>query len=156
MLTKLAELAGKKEQVNIAFTKGKNFYLLGIAPKGAGNDKLAPLVIKGTIDEINKQLDEKLPAYIEACCKKPEPAKKPAKKKTVADKKPDKSNVDLDNQKQVCRVCGCTDSSPCPDGCSWIEKDLCSACAKNVPLKESDVKAPGKKEESQDQFVFDF
>ena len=70
MLKKLAELAEKKEQVNVAFTKGKtDMYLLGIAPKNAGKDKLAPLVIKGTIDEINKQLDEKLPAYIETASK---------------------------------------------------------------------------------------
>ena len=31
-----------------------------------------------------------------------------------------------------CRVCGCTDYSPCiePDGfpCCWVEQDLCSAC----------------------------
>ena len=34
----------------------------------------------------------------------------------------------------VCRVCGCTDSTPCVDPatgetCSWVEPDLCSACA---------------------------
>ena len=32
-----------------------------------------------------------------------------------------------------CRVCGCTDPSPCiePDGfpCCWVERDLCSSCA---------------------------
>ena len=32
-----------------------------------------------------------------------------------------------------CRVCSCTDYSPCiePDGfpCCWVERDLCSACA---------------------------
>ena len=32
-----------------------------------------------------------------------------------------------------CRVCGCTNSSPCmeADGfpCCWVERDLCSACA---------------------------
>jgi len=30
-----------------------------------------------------------------------------------------------------CRVCGCTDYDPCitDEGpCSWVEKDLCSAC----------------------------
>ena len=31
-----------------------------------------------------------------------------------------------------CRVCGCTDYSPCieADGfpCCWVERDLCSAC----------------------------
>ena len=29
----------------------------------------------------------------------------------------------------ACRVCGCTEYSACPDGCSWVADDLCSACA---------------------------
>lgn len=28
-----------------------------------------------------------------------------------------------------CRVCGCTDDKSCEEGCHWVEKDLCSACA---------------------------
>jgi hypothetical protein len=28
-----------------------------------------------------------------------------------------------------CRVCGCTDDDACPDGCEWVERNLCSACA---------------------------
>lgn len=28
-----------------------------------------------------------------------------------------------------CRECGCTDRWGCPGGCSWVEGDLCSACA---------------------------
>lgn len=33
---------------------------------------------------------------------------------------------------QVCRVCGCTENNACPpDGCSWVEEDLCSACVKD-------------------------
>lgn len=27
-----------------------------------------------------------------------------------------------------CRVCGCTENNQCPDGCCWIESDLCSRC----------------------------
>ena len=27
-----------------------------------------------------------------------------------------------------CRICGCTDLSACPDGCHWVENDLCSNC----------------------------
>lgn len=27
-----------------------------------------------------------------------------------------------------CRRCGCTDALGCPDGCAWVEPDLCSAC----------------------------
>jgi len=29
----------------------------------------------------------------------------------------------------VCRQCGCTDWSPCDEGCWWVAEDLCSACA---------------------------
>lgn len=29
----------------------------------------------------------------------------------------------------VCRVCGCTDLYGCPEGCWWVEPDLCSSCA---------------------------
>lgn len=28
-----------------------------------------------------------------------------------------------------CRACGCTQNRACPEGCSWTEPDLCSACA---------------------------
>jgi len=28
----------------------------------------------------------------------------------------------------VCRVCGCSEFNACPGGCSWVDKDLCSAC----------------------------
>jgi len=28
-----------------------------------------------------------------------------------------------------CRVCGCTEDNACEGGCSWVEEDLCSACA---------------------------
>lgn len=27
-----------------------------------------------------------------------------------------------------CRVCGCTDEFGCPEGCWWVEDDLCSRC----------------------------
>lgn len=29
----------------------------------------------------------------------------------------------------TCRKCGCTEAAACKGGCSWVEKDLCSACA---------------------------
>ncbi len=31
-------------------------------------------------------------------------------------------------EEAVCRVCGCTDNHACPDGCYWVEPDLCSQC----------------------------
>lgn len=37
----------------------------------------------------------------------------------------------------VCRVCGCTQNNACPpDGCHWVEKDLCSACAERQKARE--------------------
>lgn len=30
-----------------------------------------------------------------------------------------------------CRVCGCNDFHACPQGCFWVEQDLCSACQEN-------------------------
>ena|SRR5690348_7929355 len=47
----------------------------------------------------------------------------------------DGSRVRTDNfelnadQGRRCRRCGCTDLNACPGGCSWVESDLCSACA---------------------------
>lgn len=36
----------------------------------------------------------------------------------------------------ACRVCGCTEFNACVgafgEGCHWVEKDLCSACAPRV------------------------
>lgn len=29
---------------------------------------------------------------------------------------------------RTCRVCGCTDAWGCPEGCYWVEDDLCSSC----------------------------
>jgi hypothetical protein len=29
----------------------------------------------------------------------------------------------------VCRRCGCTEHDACVHGCSWVEDNLCSACA---------------------------
>lgn len=34
-------------------------------------------------------------------------------------------------QVRTCRVCGCTDERACPEGCWWVEEDLCSECAES-------------------------
>jgi hypothetical protein len=31
---------------------------------------------------------------------------------------------------RACRCCGCTDAQACPGGCSWVDPDLCSQCAR--------------------------
>jgi hypothetical protein len=39
-----------------------------------------------------------------------------------------------------CRVCGCTNSTPCIDGlgqaCAWVGPDLCSFCCEGTPDDE--------------------
>lgn len=32
----------------------------------------------------------------------------------------------------ACRVCGCTDQTPCPGGCSWAAPGLCDRCAERL------------------------
>ena len=38
-----------------------------------------------------------------------------------------------------CRICGCTEDTPCPGGCCWVEDpemgDLCSACVGRAKKK---------------------
>lgn len=43
------------------------------------------------------------------------------------------------DEEQTCRVCGCTEYTPCPGGCSWVEEDLCS----NPDCVRQGNKAPG-------------
>jgi hypothetical protein len=55
-------------------------------------------------------------------------------KLTEAPEKKDAPDVELppvEEPEQRCRVCGCTEMTPCHTDsgpCSWVEKDLCSAC----------------------------
>lgn len=35
-------------------------------------------------------------------------------------------------EKQSCRVCGCTWNNACPGGYYWVEADLCSKCAEKI------------------------
>ncbi|RVU14934.1 hypothetical protein [Methylobacterium oryzihabitans] len=30
---------------------------------------------------------------------------------------------------RICRGCGCSQADACAEGCTWVEPDLCSACA---------------------------
>lgn len=46
---------------------------------------------------------------------------------------PDKAEADRQariaaGEEEVCRVCGCSDTKACPDGCMWAEPGLCSSC----------------------------
>jgi hypothetical protein len=33
-----------------------------------------------------------------------------------------------DHPAGVCRICGCIDEEACPEGCYWVEPNLCSSC----------------------------
>ena len=54
----------------------------------------------------------------------------------------------------VCRVCGCTEDSPCPGGCAWADKErtICTTCqdkaAGRRPQKERD--SHGETKEGED------
>jgi hypothetical protein len=45
-----------------------------------------------------------------------------------------------DDDVAACRICGCTENSPCPGGCWWVPDpemlgDLCSACLPQIENK---------------------
>ena len=47
----------------------------------------------------------------------------------------------------ICRECGCTDHDACwtpprGDGCSWVEPELCSACAAGAQVRPRTAPAP--------------
>jgi ParB/RepB/Spo0J family partition protein len=41
---------------------------------------------------------------------------------------------------RACRKCGCTEETACQGGCSWVEEDLCSACAPKPTTKKKAAK----------------
>jgi len=43
---------------------------------------------------------------------------------------------------QTCRECGCVEDCACPEGCGWVEDDLCSACADGLPDFTVEVSHP--------------
>lgn len=47
------------------------------------------------------------------------------------------SSVIMAPKVRACRVCGCTEKFGCPDGCFWMEEDLCSACTDLVSIEIS-------------------
>lgn len=43
-------------------------------------------------------------------------------------------DIDVDDGPEIdedtaCRECGCSEEDACPDGCYWVEPDLCSSCS---------------------------
>lgn len=44
----------------------------------------------------------------------------------------------LEMVEQTCRECGCTQNNACPNGCWWVEEDLCSDCTEisHYPLEK--------------------
>jgi len=54
-----------------------------------------------------------------------------------------------------CRVCGCTDTSPCITAagpCGWAEPDLCSACAERRIIVPSKKRGPNRPPSAQPLF----
>ena len=48
------------------------------------------------------------------------------------------STVAKGESERKCRVCGCTDDYGCPEGCWWVEPNLCSRCAVEVDNDENE------------------
>ena len=42
----------------------------------------------------------------------------------------------------ICRVCGCSEYDPCPEGCAWTSatKTMCTACALKELEKQEEIK----------------
>lgn len=111
------------------FDKGKRKVTLSGAPVGE-----MPIVKTGTFAELHHLIDV---VWIELAKRQPQLVTVKEDKKTKpATAKPKAGDGDeaeetetAETAKQACRVCGCTDDNPCPEGCSWVEPDLCSTCA---------------------------
>lgn len=48
--------------------------------------------------------------------------------------KPDQAEADrqariVAGEEEVCRICGCSDTKACREGCTWAGPGLCSSCA---------------------------
>ena len=40
----------------------------------------------------------------------------------------------MNQEQEKCKICKCTNERACrPNGCNWIEFDLCSACVDETP-----------------------
>lgn len=101
--------------------------------------KASPSDKKGAIVDAILTLDlrGKLPAELVEVCKIEEP-----------------ESDSLDDGEPVCRVCGCTDSTPCEGGCEWVddpeeEGDLCSACLKKIESADAGKSVSGKAQKKE-------
>ena len=77
--------------------------------------------------------------YADAVAEFPEPK---SWAKEEHEKKPAKAN-----KVRSCRVCGCTETTPCidkesGDSCAWIETDLCSACVGKTEKSKNKKEKP--------------
>ena len=52
-----------------------------------------------------------------------------------------------------CRGCGCTDERACPEGCSWVEPDLCSECAELEPDVPTNLQGPPYRQKARERQV---
>lgn len=47
------------------------------------------------------------------------------------------ANVSKGDDGRACKVCGRILHHPCPDGCYWVEADLCSSCAEKAGVSDA-------------------
>lgn len=92
------------------------------------DDAIAHFGLSTSRAALEKQVVAELDAEAKAKTKV-ETEVKAAKKKKGAKKKSKTVAARMARSKVgTCRVCGCTDAEACPEGCVWIEPDLCSEC----------------------------
>lgn len=100
---------------------------LGIDPQQIAGDLAADLKTLAAAEKLKaraKKTPSKKKPRTKKAPQKKTPTKSRSRRKASRKKAPRRKS-----QPGVCRECGCTDDYGCPEGCSWVEPDLCSACA---------------------------
>lgn len=153
MFKELFDLIPDKGSIRFALTRtGADTMAVVLVPEfpvAKGEEpKLTPLSVSGPVAELEEGFLDAVLAYkpdVEALAsnlaqakasmeagKKGGKAKEP-KLEPKPTTPPQASFLTMGNDTagpvRKCRQCGCTDDRACEGGCTWVEADLCSACA---------------------------
>ncbi|SNS15866.1 PRTRC system protein E [Humidesulfovibrio mexicanus] len=170
MFKELFDLIPDKGSVRFALTRtGADTMAVVLVPEfpvGKGEEpKLTPLSVSGPVAELEAGFLDAVLAYapdvaalasnLSQAKASMEGGKKGGKAK---EPKPDPKPVapqasfltmdsDPAESARTCRKCGCTDDQACSGGCSWVEPDLCSACAETGGTATAAVETAQQEEE---------
>jgi ParB family chromosome partitioning protein len=146
-LKRLAEAPEREiAQLLVAATLGPDATVAYYAYAGAdGGSRKALLAAAARLKVDVKAIERPLRAAAEEKASKKLAAAKPGKTVTRA-----KTGGKAAKPKPgTCRVCGCTEHDPCPEGCGWADagRTLCTSCVENekpAPVRKSAGKKPAK------------